>query len=182
MPFNLRIFSRKAHRLGSIVIALPLLLVIGTGILLQLRKELPWVQPPTKKGSGKEPTISMEQILSATRSVAETGVSNWADIDRVDVRPKDGIVKVLCRSRWEVQVDFRTGEVLQSAYRRSELIEGLHDGAWFSDSARVYLYLPVAVVLLGLWVSGLYLWILPWSVKWRRKHVASERQTGEPRV
>jgi len=110
--------------------------------------------------------------MYAAKSVPEAGVTRWADIDRVDVRPKDGIVKVQCKSKWEVQVDFQTGEVLQSAIRRNELFETLHEGTWFSDAARLYIFLPAAVVLLGLWASGLYLWFLPWSVKWRRKKTA----------
>jgi uncharacterized iron-regulated membrane protein len=169
MPFNPRVFFRKAHRLGAVAVAVPLLLVVVTGILLQLRKEIAWVQPPTQKGQGKIPTVSMDAILGAAKSVPEAGVATWADIDRVDVRPKDGIVKVQCRSRWEVQVDFQTGSVLQAAVRRNELIEGLHDGSWFADAARVYVFLPAAVVLLGLWATGLYLWLLPWSVRWRRR-------------
>src|SRR5436190_16005727 len=134
MPFKLRALSVKVHRFGAIVIAVPLLLVVVTGVLLQLRKEIAWVQPPTQKGKGKgkDPTISMEQILSAAKSVPEAGVSRWGDIDRVDVRPKDGVAKVQCKSRWEVQVDFQTGEVLQSAFRRNDLIVSLHEGSWFS--------------------------------------------------
>ena len=174
MPFTLRVFSRKAHRVGAIVIAVPLLLVVVTGILLQLRKEIAWVQPPTQKGKGKVPTISMDAILSAARSVPEAGVNGWGDIDRVDVRPKDGIVKVQCKSTWEVQVDFQTGEVLQAAVRRHGLFVALHEGSWFAESARLYVFLPVAVLLLGLWASGLYLWVLPWSVKWRKRNAPAE--------
>ena len=92
MPFKLRALNVKLHRFGAIVIAVPLLLVVVTGILLQLRKEIAWVQPPTQKGKGKDPTISMEQVLSAAKSVPEAGVSGWGDIDRVDVRPKDGAI------------------------------------------------------------------------------------------
>lgn len=182
MPFNPRVFNRKMHRLGAIVIAAPLLLVIVTGILLQLRKELAWVQPPTQKGKGKTPTVSMEQILNATKSVSQAGVNSWSDIERVDVRPRDGIVKVQCKSQWEVQVDFQTGEVLQSAIRRSDLIEAIHQGTWFSDGARLYVFLPAGVVLLGLWASGLYLWFLLWSVKWRRKRANPPVPTTPPRT
>jgi hypothetical protein len=86
----------------------------------------------------------------------------------VDIRPKDGIIKVTCKSRWEVQVDFQSGEVVQSAYRRSDLIESLHDGSWFGDAAKLYVFLPVAVVVLVLWATGVYLFVLPYSVRWRR--------------
>ena len=172
MPFNPRVFFRKAHRWGAVVVAVPLL-VVTTGVLLQLRKEIAWVQPPTKKGKGKQPTVSMDAILAAAKSVPDAGVSSWADIDRVDVRPKDGIVKVQCKSRWEVQVDFQTGEVLQSAERRNDLIVSLHEGSWFANSVQLYVFLPVAVVLLGMWATGLYLLVLPWRVNRRRQQNAS---------
>jgi uncharacterized iron-regulated membrane protein len=169
MPFNPRVFFRKAHRWGAVLIAAPFLLVLVTGCLLQLKKEIAWVQPPTKRGAGKEPTASFDAILAAVKTVPEAGVKGWGDVERIDVRPKDGIVKVQCRNRYEVQVDFQTAKVVQVEYRRSDLIESLHDGSFFHDAAKVYVFLPVAVVVLMLWATGMYLFVLPLWVKWKRK-------------
>lgn len=169
---KLSVLSRKAHRWGAVVVALPFLVVIVTGILLQVKKEVAWVQPPTKKGSTKEPAVSFDAILTAVQAVPEAGVSGWQDIDRVDVRPKDGVAKVTCMNRYEVQVDFQTGQVVQVAYRRSDWIESLHDGSGFHDAAKLWVFLPAAVVVLGLWVTGLYLFALPQWVKWQRKRRA----------
>lgn len=169
MPFNPRVFFRKAHRWGAAATAAPLLLVLLTGGLLQLKKEVAWVQPPTTKGAGKEPTATFAAIFDAVKAVPEAEVTGWGDIDRIDVRPKDGVVKVQCKNRYEVQVDSRSAEVLQVAYRRSDLIESLHDGSWFHDSFKLYVFLPVAAVVVGLWATGVYLFVLPLAVKWRRK-------------
>ena len=169
MAFNWRVGMRKAHRWGAILIALPFLLVIVTGMLLQLKKEWSWVQPPTAKGTAKSPQVSFDVILEATKSVPEAEVKSWEDIDRLDVRPDRGLVKVQAKNGWEVQVDSATGSVLQKAYRRSDTIEMLHDGSWFHDSFKIYVFLPVAVVVLGLWITGIYLFILPHSVKWWRR-------------
>jgi uncharacterized iron-regulated membrane protein len=169
MPFNPRVFFRKAHRWGAVVVAVPFLLVLVTGVLLQLKKEIAWVQPPTKKGHGKEPKVSFDDILAAVKDEPKAEVKGWDDIDRLDVRPKDGIVKVQCKNRYEVQVDFQTKKVRQVEYRRSDLIETLHDGSWFHDSFKVYVFLPVALVVIGLWLTGMYLFVLPYAVKWRRK-------------
>lgn len=169
MPFNPRVFFRKLHRWGAVLIAVPFLLVLLTGILLQVKKQFAWVQPPTNKGKTKAPIVSMDAILTAVRSVPEAGVSGWDDIDRVDIRPRDGVVKVTCKNRYEVQIDFQSGQVVQVAYRRSDLIESLHDGSWFGDPVKLYVFLPVAIVVLGLWVTGMYLFVLPYAVKWRRK-------------
>lgn len=160
---------RKTHRWGAIVIALPLLLVIGTGILLQLKKEWSWVQPPSQRGKGKSPAISMEGILQAARSQPDAGIQSWNDIERIDLQPGRGMAKVQSKSRWEVQVDLQTGEVLQTAYRRSDLIESLHDGSWFHDSVKLWVFLPVAIVVLGLWITGIYLFVLPYSVRFSRR-------------
>jgi uncharacterized iron-regulated membrane protein len=169
MPFNPRTFFRKTHRWGALVIALPFLLVLIAGLLLQVKKEVAWVQPATKKGTGKEPTVSMDQLLAAVKARPEAEVRSWDDIDRLDVRIKDGIIKVQCKNRYEVQVDFQTGEVVQVEYRRSDLIESLHDGSWFGDAVKLYVFLPVAIIVLVLWLTGMYLFVLPYAVKWRRK-------------
>jgi uncharacterized iron-regulated membrane protein len=168
MPINPRIWGRKLHRWGAVLVAAPFLVVIVTGILLQLKKDVVWVQPATQKGRGNEPVVSFDAILAAVKAVPEAEVRSWDDVDRVDVRPKDGVAKVTCKNRWEVQVDFRTGEAVQVAYRRSDLIESIHDGSFFHDAAKLYVFLPAGVVVLGLWVTGMYLWVLPNWVRWRR--------------
>ena len=181
MPFNPRTFFRKTHRWGAVLVALPFLLVLISGLLLQVTKQVPWVQPPTKKGEGKKPTVSMAEILDAVvRDAPQAGVESWDDIDRLDIRPKDGVVKVQCKNRYEVQVDFQTGAVVQVEYRRSDLIESLHDGSWFGDAAKLYVFLPVAIVVLVLWFTGVYLFVLPYWVKWRRKPPPAPRPT-EPK-
>jgi len=169
MAINIRVWGRRLHRWAAIITAIPLFIVVTTGILLQLKKELDWVQPPTQKGQGKEPTVSMEAILMATKTVPDAEVRSWNDIERVDIRPKDGIAKVQCKNRMEVQVDLQTGRVLQKSERRSDLIESIHDGSWFHESAKLYVFLPAAIIVLGLWGTGIYLWVLPLAVKVRRK-------------
>lgn len=168
MTVNWRVWMRKGHRWGAALVALPFLLVILTGIILQLKKDWEWVQPPTRKGAGKTPEVSFDAILEAVKGVPEAEVRGWEDVERLDVRPDRGLVKVQARNRWEVQVDLKTGQVLQKAYRRSDLIETLHDGSWFHDLAKVWVFLPVAVIVFGLWVSGVYLFVLPYAVRWSR--------------
>ena len=87
--------NRKLHRLGSLIAAAPLLVVIVTGILLQLKKDWTWIQPPTLRGSSSELVIDWDQVLSAASSATETGIASWDDIDRLDVRPSKGMLKVL---------------------------------------------------------------------------------------
>lgn len=150
------------------IIALPLLLVIVTGILLLVRKEFAALQPPSQTGMATEPSVSFEQILQAAQSVKEAEVSTWQDIDRLDVRPSKGIIKIRAENSWEIQVDASDASILQTAYRRSEWIESLHDATFFQRSANLWLMLPVATILLALWLTGMYLFLLPYYKRWRR--------------
>ena len=154
-------WSRKLHRWGAIAAAAPILLIICTGLLLQLKKQVTWVQPPTQRGTGTEPGIGFDAILKAAAAVPEAEIGSWGDVLRLDIQPPRGLVKVHARNHWEVQVDLGTGAVLQSRYRRSDLIESLHDGSFFHDKAKLLVFLPCGVLLLGLWVTGVYLWALP---------------------
>lgn len=170
--------ARRWHRIGAIAIAVPFLVVILSGILLQLKKEIAWVQPPTQSGSMGTPSLGFARILEIVGAVPETEVEGWEDIDRLDLRPNRGILKVQCLNGMEVQLDSSTGEVLQVARRRSDLIEGIHDGSWFHDLAKLWIFLPVGVVVLFLWLSGVYLWWLPRSLR-RKKRKAKEQGAGK---
>ncbi|MEM8711326.1 MAG: PepSY-associated TM helix domain-containing protein [Planctomycetota bacterium] len=161
--------NRQLHRFGSILTAAPLIVVIVTGIFLQLKKDWTWVQPATVRGSTEELRLSFDEVLAAAAAVPEAGITTWDDVDRLDVRPSKGMVKVRGKNRWEVQVDAVTGEVLQTSFRRSDLIESLHDGSWFGSPVKLWIFLPVALVLLGLWFTGMYLWLLPHLVRRRRR-------------
>ncbi len=68
-----------------------------------------------------------------------------------------------------MQVDLGTGRVLQTAYRRSDLIEAIHDGSLCGGEwTKLCLFLPAGLVLLLLWLSGLWMWWVPQAAKRRR--------------
>ncbi len=168
-----QVLNRRLHYWISIGIALPLLCIVVTGILLQVKKQWTWVQPPELRGSGTAPVIGFDSILESVRGVPELGVSGWKDVGRIDVRPSRGIAKVLSRSGWEAQVDLATGAVLQTAYRRSDLIESIHDGSYFAgDWTKLGLFLPSGFGLFLMLLSGLWLFWLPISVRRARKGAA----------
>jgi len=68
----------------------------------------------------------------------------------------------------EVQLDLVTAEILQVAYRRSDLIESIPDGSWFHPTPKLTVLLPTGAIVLGLWVTGMYLWVLPYLARRRR--------------
>ncbi len=66
-------------------------MIFSTGVLLQLKKQSDWIQPPIQQGVNSTPSVQFEEILEAAKSIPEAEIESWADIDRVDVRPNDGI-------------------------------------------------------------------------------------------
>lgn len=159
---NLNRATRKTHYWIGIGILVPVLIVVGSGLLLQVKKQSDWVQPPEQRGTGTEPVVDLEGILAAVINGTELGVASWDDIDRLDVRPGKGLVKVRLKNGWEVQVDLGTGAVLQHDYRRTDVIEALHDGSWFGgDWTKLGVFLPSAIGLFILALSGLWLFLLP---------------------
>lgn len=166
MTFNA--LNRKVHYWASIFVALPFLVVVTTGLLLQLKKQMAWIQPPEQRGTGTEPVLALPAVLAITRGVVDAGIASWADVKRIDVRPERGLLKVTSVSDWEIQIDAATGAVLHSARRRSDLIESLHDGSFFGQVVKLGVFLPVATVMLFMWLTGIYLFVLPFLVKRRR--------------
>ena len=161
--------NRLVHRWGSIVIALPALIVIVSGVVLQLKKESSWIQPKTQSGSSQPPEILFSKILATVQTVPQAQVQSWDDIDRLDVQPGKGMLKVRCKNRWEVQLDSVSGEILQVAYRRSDLIESIHDGSFFSDTVKLAIFFPTSIVLVVLWGTGVYLFFLPQLAKRKKR-------------
>ena len=52
---TLPVWSRKLHRWGTVAIAVPFLVVLLSGLVLQWKKEVAWVQPPEQRGAGMVP-------------------------------------------------------------------------------------------------------------------------------
>jgi|TARA_Y100000994_G_scaffold215385_1_gene191673 uncharacterized iron-regulated membrane protein len=168
MSVSFRKYSRSIHLWLSLVIFIPVIIVIASGLLLQVKKEFDWIQPPTQKAQNSRPTLSFDNVLNAVRQVPQANLNDWDDIDRLDVRPAKGIIKVRGKNHWEVQLNAQTGDVLQVAYRRTDTIEAIHDGSWFFDGAKLWLFLPAAILLFVLWVTGIVMLITTLKSKYRK--------------
>ncbi len=168
MSVSFRKSSRSIHLWLSLVIFIPVIIVIASGLLLQVKKEFDWIQPPTQKAQNSRPTLSFDNVLNAVRQVPQANLNDWDDIDRLDVRPAKGIIKVRGKNHWEVQLNAQTGDVLQVAYRRTDTIEAIHDGSWFFDGAKLWLFLPAAILLFVLWVTGIVMLITTLKSKYRK--------------
>ncbi len=97
VSFN--VLNRNVHYWASFTIAVPLLVMICSGLLLQAKKQWNWVQPAEQRGTGTAPAIDFDGILTSLRTVPDMGVTSWDDVNRLDVRPGRGMVKVLAQQR-----------------------------------------------------------------------------------
>ena len=154
--------NRKIHKWVSIVIFLPLLVIFVSGALLLLKKQLSFIQPPTVAGSQQIPSIAFDSILQATKSVEQANIDSWKDIDRLDVRPSKGLIKVRSHNDVEIQLDAATGDVLHVAVRRSDFIESIHDGTFLQKNANLWLTLPVALLSVLISITGVILFFIPY--------------------
>ncbi|NNK64545.1 MAG: hypothetical protein HKO98_15205, partial [Gemmatimonadetes bacterium] len=84
------------------------------------------------------------------------------DVDRMDIRPADGLAKVRFEDRvvTEVTLDLATGTVLDLGERNDVFLEKLHSGEIFGDRG-ILISDAAAVVLTLLLLSGYWLWLYP---------------------
>jgi uncharacterized iron-regulated membrane protein len=172
---------RKLHFWGAMLIFVPIMIVIISGILLQIKKEVEWIQPTTLKGSGFLSSTTLDMLLKSVNQTQLLPTSEstdiphsqaqigWKQIDRFDIRPNKNIAKIRLNDGWEYQVDLATHRVVKISFRNSDWIEALHDGSWFHSSAKLYVFLPVALILLALWLTGGYLLFITLRNKRRTK-------------
>jgi hypothetical protein len=160
------------------------LLVIGaTGILLNHKRGL-GLMPDV----AHEPAAAFASALSldslariALRAAAPTDESpgELHHVDRMDVRPRDGYVKVRLRDArsTEATIDVTSGRVLHVGRRGDVFLEKLHSGEAFGGRW-VLLSDAAAVALVITTITGYWLWLAP---KLRRARDAGESKLEAPR-
>lgn len=170
MRFN--VLNRKLHYWISAGFALPLLIVASTGLLLQLKKQADWIQPAEHAGTVTETPVPLSTMLRSVSALQHLEVDAWEDVRRIDVRPDKGMAKLWLHNDWEAQVDLHSGNVLHTAYRRSDWVESIHDGSIFGDGVKFGIFFTSGLILVFLLFSGL--WMFAWPLlprRWRHKKV-----------
>jgi len=134
--------------------------MVSSGIMLQLKKQSNWIQPNVEVTSSSKP-IMLQSYLDAVSNVKEANISSWDDIERIDIRPDKGIAKIKSKNNWEIQIDLETTEIYAKNYRRSDIIESIHDGSFFSEVVKYGWFLPSGILLLILSLTGIYMFFIP---------------------
>lgn len=164
---------RKIHYWTSLPLMLTIFVIAITGSLLALKKDFAALQPPTLTGS--RPGDLQRPLSDIVAAAALSAREPAANVERIDVRPGDGVAKVVFHSRTEVQVDLATARPLQIGYRTSDLIETIHDFSWLGGAAKYIFSFGSGLALLGMAGTGVYLFLLPMLARRRKRHAAEPR-------
>lgn len=161
---------RQIHYWISLPLLATVFVIAATGSLLALKKDFAALQPPTRTGSAPgDLSRPLSDLVAAVARVPGHGGTGWKDVERIDVRPEDGVAKVILHSRTEVQVDLATGKVLQVGYRTSDLIETIHDFSILGSLWKYILSFGSGLAILVMAVTGAYLFLLPRIAKRRKR-------------
>ncbi len=152
--------------------AVPLLLIITTGLLLHASPFVRILQPPTLKGQQSELRLSLDEAIAIASRIPEAEIHDKHDVAQIDARPAAGVIRVRAKNAWEVQLDGTSGEVLSSARRWKSILTTLHDGSWFGPAVEYGAVLPAGIGLLILWFTGLGLFFLPRLITNKRKRTS----------
>lgn len=175
-PGPRRRFSRAAfyiHLWLGVVSTIALIAISITGILLNHKREL-GLMPDV----AHEPTAAFAEAIhlermayAALEAAPASSRPSWKSgdavdlslIDRMDVRPRNGFVKVRLRDNasTEMTVDLASGKVLHTGARGDVFLEKLHSGEIFGGTAWVLLSDIAAVALVLTLITGYWLWLVP---------------------
>ena len=156
-----------SHLWVGVIFTVVLLVISVTGILLNHKRGLGLMPEVEHVPSGEfGAALSLDDLARRALRAVGDGSSPDLAIDRMDVRPRDGIVKVRLRnaSSTEVTLDVIDGRVLNIDARGDVFLEKLHSGEIFGSQG-VLLSDAGAVALTILLITGYWLWLRP---RWRR--------------
>jgi hypothetical protein len=161
------------HLWLGVLSTIALIAISITGILLNHKRGLGLMPEVEYEPTGEFiNAISVERWAAAALAAAPPEARpgwNPGDavdiglIDRMDVRPRNGFVKVRLRDKasMEMTVDINSGQVVHTGRRGDVFLEKLHTGEIFGGQAFVILSDIAAVALVLTLLSGYWLWLVP---------------------
>jgi uncharacterized iron-regulated membrane protein len=183
-------FSRAMfyiHLWLGVLATIALIAISITGILLNHKRGLGLMPDvPNEPSAPFATALPLERLaLAALEAAPPASRLGWqsgdsvdiALIDRMDVRPRDGFVKVRFRDKasMEMTVDLASGKVLHVGRRGDVFLEKLHSGETFG-SRMVILSDIAAVCLVLTLISGYWLWLVPKLSRGARQPNGGESQ------
>ena len=160
-PRRLTRVAFYAHLWLGVLFTVALVAISVTGILLNHKRGL-GLMPDVAAAPPQRFADALPLARLAAIGVAAGGGDGLTAVDRMDVRPRDGYVKVRLRdaASTEATVDLVTGRVLHVGARGDVFLERLHSGEAFGGRG-VLLGDAAAVALVATLLTGYWLWLAP---------------------
>ncbi len=142
---------RNIHRKISLYLVIPIGVILLSGIILQLRNQIEWIQPALIQGeAGTGSLIGPNEIIQHLK-ITKT------DVDQIIYKPAKNNVSLRLKSGEEIQLDPESGKVLKRAIRRTNLLIDIHQGSIIGPLGQYGVYILSGLGLLLLYMSGIYL-------------------------
>jgi hypothetical protein len=161
------------HLWLGVLSTIALISISITGILLNHKRGLGLMPEVEHEPTGEFiNAISVERWAAAALAAAPPEARpGWEPgqpvdiglIDRMDVRPRNGFVKVRLRDKasMEMTVDINSGQVIHTGRRGDVFLEKLHTGEVFGGIRFVILSDIAAIALVLTLLTGYWLWLVP---------------------
>ena len=170
---RLRRIAFYVHLWLGVLSTIALIGISITGILLNHKRGLGLMPDVPHAPTGEfTAAIPLERMAYAALVAApREAKGDWKEgdpvdiglIDRMDVRPRNGFVKVRLRDKasMEMTVDINTGTVIHTGRRGDVFLEKLHSGEIFGGVSFVILSDIAAIALVLTLITGYWLWLVP---------------------
>lgn len=174
---------RKVHRVTGATLFVFFFVISVSGLLLGWKKNSnDYLLSKTYQGSSTELKnwLPLDSLLTNANSYLQDNIidASQLKVERIDVRKEQGAVKFIFQNYYGVQVDGATGKLLHVERRRSDFVEGLHDGSfldvYFNTSGNPIKLIYTTVMGLSLLlftITGFWLWLGP--KRMRKQHKSS---------
>lgn len=176
--------TRSLHRWIGFIASLFLALIATTGFFLAMKGQLAFMRPPVQEAAKlnrPEEILPMSRILEIAFKAGHPELSEIKEVDRVDYRPKDNVFKVVSKDGYrEIQVDGTEGKIVSDAFRNDQLVEDIHDLSYFADATHQFVLPVVAVCLLFLSLSGIFIFATPIFRRWKYKRQKGAESAKRP--
>ena len=188
--FSFSLFCVKAHYWLALVVLLPWLVVLVSGLVLQVRQEL-GVEPIFAQGSATVPVLNYQQVLQITKTIPELGVEDWPDVWRVYTYPTKGLMEVRTKRGITAQIDAASGEILSVVPRSSDFWEDIHQGIFgrhhlhsgdITPKEKIDLalniFLPASIVIILVLTTGVVFFVRKEIILQRRGPATRLKETA----
>ena len=165
---------RKIHRFTGVGLFLFLFSSGITGLLLGWKKNsMGLILAETSQGVSKDSKDWLPiDLLIGIATKHPVNLKNGkipGEVDRIEIRPDKGIVKINYKSNYKgLQIDATTGKILMIESRNADLIEHIHDGSFFDKQTgnkfgafKLFYTSLCGLGLITFCITGFWMWYGP---------------------